>query len=133
MRDFNFITSHAMIRALCMAMLATQTARAEDIDIYASGTGSGDLPNVLIILDSSANWSSSIPVGNCYYKDNGVTTSDGPKADNPNKEQGTKMAIEKCAIYNVIDSLPTAADGSALVNVGLMLFNESPASNSGGY
>ena len=43
------------------------------------------------------------------------------------------MAIEKCAIYNAVDALPTNADGSARFNVGLMIFNESPAQNSGGY
>ena len=40
------------------------------------------------------------------------------------------MAIEKCALYNLIDALPTAsatdADHDALFNVGFMLFNESP-------
>ena len=63
----------------------------------------------------------------CSYDDG----SGAPKADNPNKEQGTKMAIEKCAILNVIHALPTNSDGSARFNVALMLFNESPASNSG--
>src|SRR5205085_11618195 len=62
-----------------------------------------------------------------------VPTTNGPKAASPNKEQGTKMAIEKCALYNAIDALPTKADGSARFNVALMLFNESPAQNSGGY
>lgn len=107
---------------------------AEAIDLFAGTTPpNSGLPNVLIILDSSANWSSSISVPNCFYKDNGVTTTDGPKADNPDKEQGTKMAIQKCALYNLVDALPTGAGGAALFNVGLMLFNESPASNSGGY
>jgi type IV pilus assembly protein PilY1 len=113
--------------------LAPALATAEDIDIFGSPSGNGGIPNVIIVLDSSANWSSSIPVPNCYYKDNGVTTTEGPKATTPNKEQGTKMAIEKCALYNVVDGLPVGEDGSALVAVGLMLFNESPAAISGGY
>jgi type IV pilus assembly protein PilY1 len=116
-----------------LAAAVSRIAHAEDIDIYAGGGVSTDLPNVILVLDSSANWSSSIPVGNCYYKDDGVLTSNGPKATSPNKEQGTKMGIEKCALYNLIDSLPVRSDGSAEFNVGLMLFNESPASNSGGY
>lgn len=108
-------------------------AFGEDIDIYAGAGVAADRANVLIVLDSSANWSASIAAPNCYYKENGIATTDGPRASSPNKEQGTKMAIEKCALYNLIDSLPVADDGSALFNVGLMLFNESPASNSGGY
>jgi type IV pilus assembly protein PilY1 len=109
------------------------TARAEDIDIYAGASVGTDLPNVLIILDSSANWSSNIPAPNCYYKENGVLTGNGPKATSPNQEQGTKMGIEKCALYNLIDALPTNSDGSASFNLGIMLFNESPAAISGGY
>ena len=105
-------------------------ARAEDIDIYGEPNSNTDRPNVLFILDSSANWSSSIPAANCYYKDNGVVTTNGPKASNPGQEQGKKMAIEKCALYNLLDALPVDssqdADHDALFNVGFMLLNESP-------
>ena len=79
-----------------------------------------------------AGWtlsSSSIPAANCYFKDNGVVTTNGPKASNPGQEQGKKMAIEKCALYNLVDALPVAshdADHDALFNVGFMLLNESP-------
>src|SRR5215216_6732572 len=101
-----------LLAALCAGL--PHAARAEDIDIYTtSGAASTDIPNVLLMLDNSANWSASLSVGNCYYKNNGVTTTDGPKADNPGKEQGTKMAIEKCALYNVIDALPTKAGADA--------------------
>jgi len=104
---------------------------AEDIDLFAGNTpDNSGLPNVLIILDNSANWSAAIDVPNCYYKENGASTEIGP---DPAKEQGTKMAIEKCALYNTVDALPTNDDGTAKFNVGLMLFNEDPASNSGGY
>jgi len=109
--------------------------RAEDIDIYGEPNSNTDRPNVLFILDSSANWSSSIPAANCYYRDNGVVTTNGPKASNPDQEQGKKMAIEKCALYNLVDALPVDpaqdADHNALFNVGFMLLNESP--NNGGY
>jgi type IV pilus assembly protein PilY1 len=113
--------------ALALAIAAAAPrAQAEDIDIFAGVTSTSDLPNVLIVWDDSANWSASIGVGNCSYNDG----SGGPKASSPNKEQGTKMAIEKCAIYNVVDALPTTSTGGALFNVGLMLFNESPSSNT---
>ncbi|MEK9950636.1 MAG: PilC/PilY family type IV pilus protein [Curvibacter sp.] len=109
-------------------LAALGRGQAEDIDIYSGISSSTDKPNVLFIWDNSANWSSTVfGAPNCYYKDNGVTTTDGPRAG----DQGTKFAIEKCAIYNVIDALPVASDGSALFNVGIMLMNESP--NNGGY
>jgi len=119
------ILPSGMLAALCMLPLATQ---ADDIDIF-SGAVSSEVPNVLIIWDNSANWSSNIPVNDCSFSDG----TGGPKATSPNKEQGTKFAIEKCAIYNVIDKLSTGPGGAALYNIGLMLFNESPAQNSGGY
>ena len=121
---------HAAAVLLVAALLAAASnSRAEDIDIFSGVSNTNDLPNVLIIWDDSANWSASLPVGNCSYSDG----TGGPKASNPNKEQGTKMAIEKCAIYNVVDALPTGPGGTALFNVALMLFNESPSSNNGGY
>lgn len=103
-------------------------ARAEDIDIYSGISSSTDKPNVLFIWDNSANWGATVGgAPNCYYKDDGITTTSGPKPG----DQGTKFAIEKCALYNVLDGLPVASDGSALFNVGIMLMNESP--NNGGY
>ena len=119
-----------------MVSTTPSVLKAEDIDIFARINGTNDLPNVLIIWDSSANWSSSIPVPDCGYLDNGVPRVQEPTqpmATNPSKEQGKKLAIEKCAIHNVIDALPTQLDGTPRFNVGLMLFNESPAANSGGY
>lgn len=108
---------------------------AEDVDLFAGITPpNSGFPNVLLILDNSANWSSNISVGDCFYNENGVATVVGPPGGNgKGSEQGTKMAIEKCALYNAIDALPTEADGGAKFNVGFMLFNESPAANSGGY
>jgi type IV pilus assembly protein PilY1 len=120
-----------LIRPLTLATLIAWSlvALAEDIDIFAGALPGNDAPNVIIIWDSSANWSANIPVADCSFKDG----TGGPKASNPGKEQGTKFAIEKCAIYNVIDALDVNQDGSAKYNVALMLFNESPAQNSGGY
>ena len=114
---------------LAAGMLAAPVL-AEDIDIFAEPNNGSDLPNVLFVLDDSANWSSSISAPNCYYKDNGVLTTNGPKATSPGQEQGKKVAIEKCALYNLIDALPVNpnadADHNALFNVGFLLLNESP-------
>lgn len=110
---------------LFLALCSLTNVLAEDIDIYAGEASDADRPNVLIILDSSANWSASIGQS--------CSLIDAPTYVPSTQESGTKMAIEKCALYNLIHGLPTKADGSALFNVGLMLFNESPAANSGGY
>ena len=114
--------------AAALLLAAAPVAVGEDIDLFAGLPIDQELPNVLIIWDDSANWTSDINVGNCSYADG----SGMPKPNAPDKEQGKKMAIEKCAIYNVIDSLPTGPNGEARFNVGLMLFNES-GGNSGGY
>ena len=122
------------IRALALGLVlgaSIAPAHAEDIDIYAEPNVANDVPNVLFVLDNSANWSSSIPAANCYYNNGGVpSTTDGPKFDSPGQEQGKKMAIEKCALYNLVDALPVAASGgpdnNALFRIGFMLLNEAP-------
>ena len=129
---FNFRRGLAMLAAIT-ALSSVSLARAEDIDIFSANNVTTDLPNVILLLDNSANWSTSLPVPDCYYMDGGVTTTSGPKFDNPSKEQGKKVAVQKCALYNVLDSLPVKANGDPLFNIAIMLLNESPASNSGGY
>jgi type IV pilus assembly protein PilY1 len=113
---------------LLAAALLSQWTHAEDIDIYAGARPVAARPNVLIVLDNSANWSSSLPTSavadRCTYAGLGY----GPRETPPDKEYGTKMGMEKCALYNLIDALPTDKH-----NIGLMLFNESPAAKSGGY
>lgn len=136
------MTSHLFslrLRTVAAGLLVGLLAaplQAEDIDIFASPASGTDRPNVLLVLDNSANWSSSIPVPNCFYRQNGVVTTEGPKATSPNQEQGKKIAIEKCALHNVIDALPVNAqaanaDNDARFNIGIMLLNESP--HNGGY
>src|SRR4029079_14476984 len=120
-------------RALALAFLLcalVAPVHAEDIDIYADPSSATDVPNVLFVLDTSANWSSSIPAANCFYRDAGVVTTLGPKADSPGQEQGKKMAIEKCALSNLVAALPVGPSGDhdndALFKIGFMLLNESP-------
>ena len=127
-------TAAVCIRSTTIAllMLVTLACRAEDIDIFGRPPGANDLPNVLIVWDSSANWSANLGVPDCKYWEDGVPTTDGPKSTSPDKEQGTKFAIEKCAIYNVIDALqPQLASDPPRFNIGLMLFNESGAPQGG--
>ena len=128
---FHLLGRAAACVALALPVGLLAQAPPSDIDIYAGISGTQDRPNVLFVLDSSANWAASISgAANCYYNDNGVPTTSGPTAD-----QGTKVAIEKCALYNLVDAVPVAGaggpDGNALFNVGFMLMNEP--NNNGGY
>ena len=81
-------------------------ASAQDTDLFMTNTVKGPPPNVLIILDNTANWSASA-VG------------------------GSKFDIERQALAAVVAGLDENA-----FNVGLMLFSESGDGNaqvSGGY
>ena len=109
---------------LGLALIVTPpTACAEDIDIYSLPNTEGFRPNVLIMLDNSANWSASISTPICNAAGAAVRNS------SPNKEEGTKMGAQKCALYKLINSM-SVADLSQF-NFALMLFNESP--DSSGY
>ena len=114
---------YSSIRRLITAFIlglaaATSPTLADDIDIYSLPNTEGFRPNVLIILDNSANWSASITTPNCTAAGAMVKNS------NPGKEEGTKMGAQKCALYRLIASL-SVTDLSQF-NFALMLFNESP-------
>ena len=109
------ILSAALAAAIAAAGLFWSAgARADDIDIYSLRNTEGFRPNVVIILDNSANWSANISVPAC----------DATGANVGSKEQGKKMGVEKCALYKLISSL-SVGDLSQF-NFALMLFNESP-------
>lgn len=106
-------TTRIMRTGLLAALLATSlTASADDIDIYDNLNTASKTPNVLLVLDNGANFSASAGV-NCTYMDDNTAPS----------LNGTTGGIEQCAIYNTIYSLDVKADGSAKVNLGLMVFN----------
>lgn len=81
-------------------------SHAEDIDLFVGAPPStGNLPNVLIILDNTANYNKQWP-------------------------------NEKSSFMTLFQNMPVNPDGSAKVNVGLMMFSESGGGNknpSGGY
>lgn len=90
-----------------VALLIHAPIFAADIDLFLGATASStDVPNVLIILDNTANWNTPI---------------DGT----------TRFAQEKAALAATVAGFPVNADGSAKFNVGIMLFGESPV--KGGY
>src|SRR6185369_668376 len=93
--------------AAALGALAIAAAQAEDIDIFAGGTGTTTKPNVLVILDSSSNWNSTLGTNPCNAK-------------------LTKFGAEVCALSTVAGVLTDK------IRFGLMLFAEQPG-NSGGY
>ena len=93
-----------------LALGGTHAALAEDVDIFTAGAGTTSKPNVLIILDSSSNWSGTLSANTC---------NTGNMADN------TKFAAEVCALTKVM----AAIDQN--VRVGLMMFAET--GTNGGY
>jgi type IV pilus assembly protein PilY1 len=84
--------------------------QAEDIDIYSNNTSNLGRPNVLLVLDNAANFSAD--AASCTYVDGTAPSLNG-----------TAGGIEQCALYNVVYGLPVNADGSGVVNIGLMAYN----------
>lgn len=101
-----------LIALLLIAVSVSRPAMAEDIDLFLGGTpGTGDLPNLLIILDNAANFEAKAAA--CSYEGDSSSPS----------LSGTAGGIEQCALHNVIRSLPVKADGSAIINIGMMGYN----------
>ncbi len=123
MTKANLLCRLAAASAALTLAVATHTARADDIDIYSNPPADGLVPNVLFIIDNTANWSATITTPTCDAAGANV------KASSPNKEEGTKMGAEKCALWKLINSMSVADLGQ--YNLGFMLFNESP--DSAGY
>ncbi|AKJ29474.1 pilus assembly protein [Caldimonas brevitalea] len=121
----HFARWKTLVGAALLGLGLNGPAGAEDIDLFSLKKQPGEIPNVLLILDNSANWSATLDVEDCPY--NNTSPAEAP----PAKEQGKKIAIEKCALYNVIDSLPTGPDGEALYRLGIMFMNSPNA--DGGY
>jgi len=80
----------------------TSSAFAEDIDLFVgSPPANNELPNVLFIIDNTANWANPI-------------------------SGTTRFAEQISALSQTVQDLPVNTDGTAKFNVGIMLFAESP-------
>ena len=102
--------SLAIAGLFCVSLSAV----AEDIELFNASPDlllNNGVPNVLIVLDNSANWNAN----NQKWKDN----------NNNFIPQGRSEAR---ALRAVISSLPVGA-----VNVGLMMFVKSSSNPAGGY
>lgn len=105
--------------AIAGVLALTSPGQAEDIDLYSATSSSVDLPNLLIVIDNAANFSSA--TSNCTYSDGSSPTLNG-----------TAGGIEQCALYNVINSLPLNGT-AATVNVGIMMYNSSNLASNAFY
>lgn len=108
----------------CLLMLATvMRTHAEDIDIFVGDSGGADYPNILIVIDNSANWASN---NQGWPADTAPPVPCGSACN----KQGY---YELKSIRNVLSTLPTNTAGEIEANVGLMMFNNTTASRDGGY
>src|SRR5689334_23359190 len=102
-----------------LALGGTTAALAEDVDIFTAGAGTTSKPNVLIVLDSSSNWSATLSPNTC------AAANPVPPNTAQNYNDTTKFAAEVCALTKVM----AAIDQN--VRVGLMMFAET--GTNGGY
>lgn len=93
-------------------MGASFVASAEDIDIYKGSVSTSTAPNILFVLDNSANFDSSVSSADlakftCTYSDGTAPSM-----------QGTVAGIQQCAMAKAIEALTPGA-----VNIGFMGYN----------
>ncbi|MBC8023733.1 MAG: hypothetical protein H7Y14_11470 [Burkholderiales bacterium] len=89
-----------------LALSSPSRLMAEDIDIFTAAPPDGAKPNILVVIDNSANWSSTLSTNAC------ASTPGG------NMNENTMFAAEMCALYKVVGGL------NDKVRVGLMMFTE---------
>jgi type IV pilus assembly protein PilY1 len=97
--------------AAAAAFTGPAMVSAEDIDIFTATPVTNSKPNVLVVLDNSSNWNSTLGPNTC---------NTGNMADN------TKFAAEICALTRVLAAVPDNK-----LRMGLMMFAES--GDNGGY
>jgi len=118
--------------ALALAAVGSTGARAADIDLFAGTPPSGaNAPNVLILMDTGAAFSSSNSSFRCNIADpvspaiGGVVKVDGTGlAANFTPMDKTNGGVEQCALYQVFNTL---AKATATINIGIMFLNNNQA------
>lgn len=112
-------SSHLFQAALAATLITLGPAgvQAEDIDLFCPGKSSK--PNVLIVLDNSANWSAA---------NQGWPTDPSPPVACGN-DCGKQGYYELKAIRTVVNGLPDNVE----MSLGLMLFNNTNATRDGAY
>lgn len=112
MKAIRFILAGALLAWLSVPL----ASHAEDTDIYSSAAN-GSVPNVLLVMDTAANFSSNAAVPCTAY-----STAAGGGAPSLG---GTVGGVEQCALVDTIAGLPD--DGT--VNIGMMVYNANNFTN----
>jgi Tfp pilus tip-associated adhesin PilY1 len=115
-------TRYVLICALAILLGHPVSGHAEDIDIYSGLSDNTHVPNVLFVMDNSANFEEGAAGTTCKEQADGTLVINAA-AGTATEMSGKVGGIEQCALYNVIKGLPTNSDGSARVNIGFMMYN----------
>jgi len=101
-------TTRFFIVGTFIALLAYSAAgKAEDIDLYSGLSGAAGIPNVLMVMDTGANFSASANPPCTAYASGGAPSLGS-----------TGGGVEQCALVDAIESLPLGT-----VNIGIMVNN----------
>ena len=100
--------SKSMRLFFLIGSLAVQVplAMAEDIDIYAASNAAGNRPNILVIIDNSANW--SLPLGGSTK----FAAIKGALAKVPQEEVGLQVIHDGVGDITESDLTLAAASGA---------------------
>lgn len=120
------------LAAMVAGLLVCTSVGAADIDLFAGTPPSGaNAPNVLIVMDTGAAFSSSNSDFRCNISDppagavgGSVLTNGSGLAANFTAMDKTNGGVEQCALYEVFKSLAT---GTTTINVGIMFLNNNQA------
>ncbi|UCG98257.1 MAG: hypothetical protein JSW31_03870, partial [Burkholderiales bacterium] len=95
-------------------VVASALVRAEDIDIYGLPPDTGDLPNILFLIDNSANWGADVTsAGSCSrWPDDGTAI--------PNYDSSKKSGAQLCALVLVVERLAARAAANGGLPVARM-------------
>ena len=101
-------TIKLILPILLFALMShASTSLAEDTDIYSGLSGAAGIPNVLMVMDTGANFSANAATPCAAYGSGGAPSLGG-----------TGGGVEQCALVDAIESLPLGK-----VNIGLMVNN----------
>ncbi|HZM36394.1 MAG TPA: PilC/PilY family type IV pilus protein [Burkholderiales bacterium] len=111
-KSVKYRTSFAAIGA-AVALCAPCALNAEDVDLFFGAAATAENPNVLIVIDNSANWNSSSQL---WTDPNGLI--------NPFKQGQSELRALRTVLGEVTEN----------INMGLMLFTVGSGTNvPGGY
>jgi type IV pilus assembly protein PilY1 len=129
----NWVRIKGWLIAMAIGLLSSTATRAADIDLFAGTPPSGaQAPNVLILMDTGAAFSSSNAAFRCNIS--AATGSGASYVPGTVKVDGTGLladftpmdktngGVEQCALYEVFK---TVAKGTATINIGVMFLNNN--------